>query len=62
MADSGVARAGFAARLAGPVLCAPETPWGIHLSVGEQSCPRCGWAPGGRRAPRAEPRPRPIKA
>lgn len=64
MADSGVPRGSFAAlggRVA-PILCTPEKPWGIHLSVGEQSCPRCGWAPGGRRAPRAGPAVPPIKA
>lgn len=24
--------------------CTPETPWGIHPAVVDDSCPRCGWA------------------
>ncbi|MFN3389756.1 MAG: hypothetical protein ACK40O_12590 [Allosphingosinicella sp.] len=63
MADLGRPRRAFAAGLpARPVTCTPQTPWGIHLSVGEHRCPRCGWAPEGRRAP---PQPRddvPIRA
>lgn len=64
MADLGRPRNAFAAARvpAGPVTCTPETPWGIHMSVGEQSCPRCGWAPGGRRAPPQDRGAAPIRA
>lgn len=52
MADLGRPRTAFVPLVpTRPVTCSPATPWGIHLSVGEQSCPRCGWAPEGRRAP-----------
>jgi hypothetical protein len=23
--------------------CSPETPWGMHQTVRENVCPRCGW-------------------
>lgn len=36
--------------------CSPQTPWGIHLAVRNDSdCPRCGWtAPGPISAARAD--------
>jgi hypothetical protein len=26
-----------------PVLCTPQTPWGIHGSMVDRQCSRCGW-------------------
>jgi hypothetical protein len=34
--------------------CSKEAPWGIHLSLLGQHCPRCGWeAPKPKRIPAA---------
>ena len=63
MADLGRSRTAFVARVpAAPVTCTRAKPWGIHLALGEQSCPRCGWAPGRWRAPPQGEGAAPIRA
>jgi hypothetical protein len=28
-----------------PIECSKEAPWGIHQTLRDLECPRCGWAP-----------------
>jgi hypothetical protein len=36
-----------------PLICSTASPWGIHVSLRENVCPRCGWVAPGAGSPDA---------